>query len=405
MQDGLRDRFPVLSRGMVYLDSAAKSLTPEPVIEAVRRYYLECDANVDRSAHRAGALATGMVEETRRAVARLVNAPPDEIVFARNTTEAIGLVAAGLDWEPGDRIVTTLAEHHSNYLPWLRIAERSQVEVVAVKPEPDGYVPVEAVESAIQGGRTRLVTVTHVSNALGTIQPVEAVARAARRAGALCLVDAAQSVPHFPVNVSELGCDFLAWSGHKMFGPTGTGALWGRRELLEKLTPLLLGGGSVKDAGAGWYSLLREPPYAALEPGTPNIAGLAGFGVAAQLLGEWISQGHAARERQLVADTARRLAAIGGVTVFGPQSAERRSSVVSFAINGYQPHLAASILDEEYGIAVRSGHHCALPLMRSVLRRPEGTVRASFHLYSSEEDAAKLVDAVRAMAHQAEAAA
>ncbi len=394
-----RNLFPSLGSGIAYLDSAAKTLTPACVLEAAARYYRECDANVERGLHRAAQDAACRLAEAREQVASLVHGDAGEIVFVRNTTEAIGLVAAGLDWQRGDRIVTTLAEHHSNYLPWLRLAAEEGIALTAVRPATDGRVDPDDVRAALAGGRTRLVAFSHVSNALGTIQPAAEIVRIAREAGALTLIDGAQSVPHLPVDVHALGCDFLAWSGHKMFGPTGTGALWGRAELLRELRPLHVGGGVARDVDADAYSIYREPPHRALEAGTPDVAGLIGFGEAARFLAAAFHSGVLASNcHALAVRTAAELRKIPGVTVAGPADGAPRAGVVSFWIDGISPHAAAAVLDEQYAVLLRSGHHCTLPLMKEVLGHPEGTVRASFSFYSSEEEAAQLIEGVRCLA-------
>jgi len=396
-----RSLFPVLSSGVTYLDSAAKSLTPSTVVEAMNAFYRECDAAVDRSVHELARRADGLLEEGREAVARLVGASAGEIVFVRGTTEAIAQVAAGLSWKRGDTIVTTALEHHSNYLPWVRVARETGAALRVVKPRADGLLCPETVERVLRKERCRLLAFAHVSNALGTVQPVGELCRLARRAGALSLVDAAQAVPHLRVNARELGCDFLAWSGHKMFGPGGTGALWARQELLAKLRPLALGGGAMALVRGSSYRLDRQPPYRALEAGTRDTAGLIGFGAAANLLARCLEDDAMVRaQAALVDDTVHALRATPGVWVGGPDGAAERAGIVPFSVGGMSPHQVAAALDEA-GILVRSGHHCAAPLMNSVLRRPEGIVRASFHWYSNQRDASALVEAVASIAREA----
>lgn len=397
-----RALFPSLRPGLAYLDSAAKTLTPAPVLAAMSRYYRECDSNVERGLHRSSQAAALRLAEARERVAALVHGAPEEIVFVRNATEAIGLVAAGIAWKPGDRILTTLAEHHSNYLPWVRLSQERGVSLSVLRVSPEGGVDPADVRASLASGGARLLAFSHVSNALGTVQPAAEIAAIARQAGCLTLVDGAQSVPHFPTDVNQLGCDFLAWSGHKMFGPTGTGALWGRRELLEELRPLHVGGGATKDVDRMTFSVYRTPPYHALEVGTPDIGGLIGFGEAAQFLAEILGEGILPRRcHELIGRTAAALRQIPGVTVAGPVGDERRSGVISFWVDGLSPHAAAAALDEQYGVLLRSGHHCALPLMKETLGRPEGTVRASFSFYSTEEDAMRLTEGVRALAGEA----
>lgn len=388
----------MLASGLVYLDSAAKSLTPTTVLDAVAAYYRDCDANPDRGVHQLSRMAGALVEEARGRVASLVGASPEEVVIVRGATEAIAMVAGGLDWQPGDRVVTTMAEHHSNYLPWLRLAAETGAGVELVRPLDDGSLPLDRVEAALRRPRCRLIAFTHVSNALGTIQPAADICRMARAAGVASLVDAAQAVPHLPVNVRALGCDYLAWSGHKMFAPTGTGALWARRELLVRMRPPAVGGGAVASVTPGSYTLRRDPPYRALEPGTRDVGGLIGFGEASRLLMEWRKDPElASRANGLAALAATELARIPGVWVTGPHEPTRRAAVVSFGIEGLSPHQAAAALDDR-GVLVRSGDHCAAPLLHEVLQHSQGTVRASFHLYSNEDDVKALVGAVRELA-------
>ena len=387
---GIRADFPVLSE-VIYLDSAATSLSPGPVLEAMLEYEHVYRANTGRGVHRLAQIATQKYWDAREKAKRFIGARGGELVFTRNTTEAVNMVALGLPWKKGDRIVTTLLEHHSNLLPWMRARDRHGVDLRTVSPSPDGSLDLADLEREITAG-TRLVAVTHASNVLGNIVPVREIAAICRDRGALLLVDGAQSVPHLPVDVEALGCDFFCFSGHKMLGPTGTGALWMRKPAIE---PLLLGGGAVEKVTATGYTLAEGP--ARYEGGTPNIAGAIGLGRAIgylELLGMEEVRRH---EQALTARMIDGLAGIGGVRIHGPGATADRIGVVSFTVEGMHPHDVAHLLDEEADIMVRSGHHCCMPLMEH-LGIPDGTVRASLHCYNNAEDVGKLVETVRMIA-------
>ena len=387
--EGIRSDFPLLAE-VCYLDSAATSLSPEPVLQAMLEYERHYRANVGRGVHRLSQIASQKYWDAHRKVAAFIGAREGETVFTRNTTEAITLVAEGLTWRPGDRVVTTRLEHHSNLLPWMRLRDRKGVDLAIVPPAPDGTVTAEAVAEAVDD-RTRLVAITHASNVLGNLLPVREIGRVAQDHGALFLVDGAQSVPHLPVSVSDLGCDFLCFSGHKMLGPTGTGVLWMREAVLE---PLVVGGGSIDRVSAESYTLTGG--YARYEAGTPHISGGIGLGRAVdylQAIGMSQVQLH---EERLTRRMIGGLQGITGVTVYGPEPGPGRIGVVSFTVQGLHPHEVAHALSEQE-IMVRSGHHCCMPLMDH-LGLPEGTVRASLHLYSSEGDVDRLLEAVQGLA-------
>jgi len=385
----IRRDFPLLTE-VCYLDSAATSLSPEPVLQAMLEYERHYRANVGRGVHRLSQIASQKYWDAHRKVAAFIGAAEGETVFTRNTTEAIAMVAGGLPFRPGDRVVTTLLEHHSNLLPWMRLRDRTGVELAIVPPGPDGTVTPDAVASHIDD-HTRLVAVTHASNVLGNLLPVREIGRVARDHGALLLVDGAQSVPHLPVSVADLGCDFLCFSGHKMLGPTGTGVLWMREATLE---PLLVGGGSIDRVSAESYILAGG--YARYEAGTPHVAGGIGLGRAVDYLRAIGMAQAQAHEERLTRRMLQGLRGIPGVTVYGPAAGPGRIGVVSFTVEGLHPHEVAHALSEQE-IMVRSGHHCCMPLMDS-LGLPEGTVRASLHVYSSGEDVDRLVGAVQGIA-------
>ncbi len=301
------------------------------------------------------------------------------------------MVALGLPWKKGDRIVTTLLEHHSNLLPWMRLRDRQGIDLQLVTPAADGSFDPSDFEKAITPG-TRLVAITHASNVLGNLVPLREIAGICGDRGALLLVDAAQSVPHMPVNVGDLGCDFLCFSGHKMLGPTGTGVLWMKEPCLE---PLLLGGGAVDQVTTSGYTLAAG--YARFEAGTPNIAGAIGLSRAVDYLEALGMEDVRRHEQALTRRMLEGLAGISGVRVLGPGPAGDRIGVVSFTIGDMHPHDVATILDEEADIMVRSGHHCCMPLVTH-LGMPDGTVRASLHCYNNAEDVDRLIGAVGSIA-------
>jgi cysteine desulfurase/selenocysteine lyase len=386
----IRADFPILSE-VCYLDSAATSLSPEPVLSAMLEYEHVYRANTGRGVHRLAQIATQKFWDAHQKVRRFIGAGTGELVFTGNTTEAINMVARGLPWKKGDRVVTTLLEHHSNLLPWMRVRDRHGIDLRIIPPAGDGSFDPASFEREIAPG-TRLVAVTHASNVLGNLVPVREIAEICRDRGALLLVDGAQSVPHVPVNVEDLGCDFLCFSGHKMLGPTGTGVLWMREAGIE---PLLLGGGAVEEVTASGYTLAGCP--ARYEGGTPNIAGAIGLARAVEYLEALGMEAVREHEQALTRRMLDGLAGIPGVKVFGPGAIPERIGVVSFTVKEMHPHDVAHLLDEEADIMVRSGHHCCMPLMGH-LGIPDGTVRASLHCYSTEDDVGRLIGAVGTIA-------
>ncbi len=388
--DEVRRDFPILKSGLVYLDNAASTLTPERVLQKMLEYYRSYRANVFRGVHSLSRRATEEYEQTREEVRKFINARHvEEIIFVKNTTEGINCVARGLSWERGDRIVSTILEHHSNLVPWQRVVRDHGVELKLVRPDRQGYFQMGDFEEAIDE-RTRLVAISHVSNVLGCRLPVEQVARIARERGALLLVDGAQSVPHMPVDVQELKCDFLVFSGHKMLGPTGVGVLYVRKEVQEGLEPLTTGGGMVEDVGENCYSPLPGPHR--YEAGTPPIAEVIGLGEAIRYLQEIGLQNVAAHEKKLTREMLSLLLELG-VEVYGPMKPEDRIGLLSFNLKGVDPHQVALALDRR-SIIVRSGHHCAIPLHTRLLKAPRGSVRASVYLYNGLQDVESLIDAL-----------
>jgi cysteine desulfurase/selenocysteine lyase len=391
-----RRDFPILSRivnghPLVYLDSAASSQKPTAVIEAIQRYYETSHANVHRSIHTLGEEATERYEAARDAVRAFIGARGrEEVIFTRGTTESINLVAqaVGRTLAPGDEIVVSELEHHSNLIPWQMVCRDRGTVLRAVPVLAEGYLDLEAY-GRLLSPRTRVVALAHVSNVLGTINPVAQMVEQAHRVGALVLLDGAQAVPHLPVDVTAIGADFYAFSGHKMLGPTGIGVLHGRHEILERLEPAWGGGEMIKEVWidhAQWNDL----PWR-FEPGTPPIAGAVGLHAAVEYLGKLGMGQVSAHEQALTAATMEALGRIPGVSLYGPSNPEMKGAVVAFNVDGIHPHDGAALLDQ-HGIAVRAGHHCAQPLMKCL--GIAGTLRASFSVYSTPQDVQRLADAV-----------
>ncbi|MCX7818159.1 MAG: cysteine desulfurase [Kiritimatiellae bacterium] len=400
--EAARRDFPVLQqtvrgRPLVYLDNAATSQKPAEVIQAVCEYYGTCNANVHRAFHFLAEEATRRYEDVRRRAAAFFGAgSPREVVFTRGTTESINLVAWG--WgrkhlRPDDAIVLTEMEHHSNLVPWQMVAAATGARLRFVPVLGDGTLDLAALDQHLADGRARIVAVTHASNVLGTVNPVAEIARRAHRAGALCLVDGAQSAPHLPISVRDLECDFYVCSGHKMYGPTGVGLLIGRAALLEAMDPFM-GGGEMIDRVELERSTWAEVPHK-FEAGTPNISAVIGLGAAIAYLERTDRDAITAWEADLTQQAIRTLSGMPGVHVFG--SAAERLGVISFSVDGVHPHDLAQFLDGE-GIAVRAGHLCCQPLMRRL--GVVAVTRASLALYNTPLDIERLGAAiVRARAY------
>ena len=400
----LRAQFPILGtstedgRPLIYLDNAATSQKPRAVIDALLHYYEHDNSNVHRGLYDLSRRATESYEHARARIARFVNAQePGEVVWVRGATEGINLVAhswGGANLKPGDEIVISVLEHHSNIVPWQLIAGRTGAVVRFVDIDDEGRIRLDELEEIVASGRARIVSVGHVSNAIGTIHPVQEIAHIAHDAGALLMVDGAQGAPHLKIDVQSLGCDFYALSGHKMCGPMGIGALWGRRELLDAMPPYMGGGEMIDYVGTDGSTYKRAPHR--FEAGTPNVGGAIGLAAAADYLD---GIGHDAlwsHEQELTRYGLERLGAMEGVTVFGPRSAHERTAVFSFALDGVHPHDVATIVDAE-GVAVRAGHHCCQPLMRRL--GVPATTRASCYLYNTKEEIDALAGALeRALA-------
>jgi cysteine desulfurase/selenocysteine lyase len=392
----IKKDFPVLQqkidgKPVAYLDSAASSQIPRQVMEAMSQYYATSHSNVHRGVHTLAERATSAFEEAREKVAKFVNAPlPQNIVFTRGTTEAINLVAYAYGLhklEPGDGIVVTLLEHHSNLVPWQQIAKLKDAKLHMVELTDDGYLNLEQYRSFLKTGNIKVVAVTQASNVFGTIVPVKEMIREAHAAGAVVMVDAAQSAPHLKIDVQDLDADFLAVSGHKMLGPTGIGFLYGKGDLLNSMEPFQLGGsmiGLVDYYESNW----AEVP-ARFEAGTPNIVGAVGLAAAVDYLSALGMDNVRQHEEELLAYAWDRLAQVEGIQLYGPR--QPRTGLIAFNVDDTHPHDVSTVLDAE-GVAVRAGHHCAQPLHKWL--KAAATNRASFYIYNDEQDIDRLVSAL-----------
>lgn len=389
--------FPILSREVkpgvrvVYLDSTATTQKPLQVLSVMDEYYRRSNANIHRGIHHLAEEATALYEEARIKIANFINAPAArQVIFTRNTTESINLVAqtwGRKNLHAGDLIILTEMEHHSNLVPWQMLSAELDLRLEFIPVESDGLLDLNVYRQLLEQD-PKLVAFTHMSNVLGTINPAAAITKEARNAGAKVLIDGAQSVPHFAVDVQELAADFLVFSGHKMCGPTGVGVLYGRKELLEEMPPFLGGGDMIKRVELRSFTSNSIPHK--FEAGTPAIAEAIGLGAAVDYLLD-IGMGRIAEQEQVVVNYAlERLAEVPGVTIYGPE-AKDRGGVTTFNLNGVHAHDVAQILDGD-GIAVRAGHHCAMPL-HDKLGIPAST-RASYYLYNSVEDVDKLIDSL-----------
>ena len=391
----IRQDFPILQRRvhdkpLVFLDSAASSQKPTCVIDAMNDYYRTTHANVHRGVHTLSEEATALYEGARKKIAKFINAKSSrEIIYTRNTTESINLVAftwGRTNLKVGDEILLTESEHHSNIVPWQMVAKETGAIVRYLPVDAKGYLDTSALDSMLTP-KTKIVGIASMSNVLGTIMPIKTVIDRAHAVGALVLVDGAQGVPHLPTDVQALDCDFLAFSGHKMCGPTGIGVLWGKRDLLEEMPPFMGGGDMIRKVtfdGAEW----NELPWK-FEAGTPAIAEAIGLGVAVDYLSALGMDAVRAHECETIAYALERLSEVPGLTLIGPDDADRRGGVATFTLDNIHPHDLADILDHE-GVAIRAGHHCAQPLHQKL-----GIVassRASFYVYTLREEIDALVD-------------
>lgn len=388
----IRQQFPILhqqvnGKQLVYLDNAATSQKPLSVIEALDRYYKEYNSNVHRGVHTLGTKATDAYEGAREKVRKFINARSmQEIVFTRGTTTALNMIASSYGMEhvgAGDEIVITYMEHHANIIPWQQVAKKKGATLKYIPLQEDGTISLEDVEKTVTSN-TKIVSVMYVSNVLGTINPIKEITEIAHRNGAIMVVDGAQSTPHMKIDVQDLDCDFYVLSSHKMCGPTGVGALYGKKHILENMEPAEFGGEMI-DFVDLYESTWKELPWKH-EAGTPIIGGAIGLGAAIDFLEDLGLENIEAHEHKLVQYAMERLSEVEGVTIYGPK---HRAGLVTFNIDDVHPHDVATVLDVE-GIAVRAGHHCAQPLMRWL--KVSATARASFYLYNTEEEVDAFVE-------------
>ncbi|MPC06862.1 cysteine desulfurase [Listeria monocytogenes] len=394
----IRADFPILDqeineKPLAYLDNAATSQKPKQVIEALTHYYEFDNANVHRGVHTLAARATDAYESARGKVAKFIHAREvAEIIFTRGTTSAINLVVdsyAEANIEAGDEIVISYLEHHSNLIPWQQLAKRKGAVLKYIELEEDGTISVEQAKKTI-GEKTKIVALAHVSNVLGTITPIKEIAAIAHQFGAVILVDGAQAVPHMEVDVVDLDADFYAFSGHKMMAPTGIGALYGKRELLDAMEPTEFGGEMI-DFVELYDSTWKELPWK-FEAGTPIIGGAIALGAAIDYLAEVGLGNIHAHEQALASYAIEEMSKIEGITIYGPKDASKRCGLVTFNLEGAHPHDIATILDED-GVAIRAGHHCAQPLMKWL--DVSSTARASFYIYNTKEEIDALIDGLK----------
>jgi cysteine desulfurase/selenocysteine lyase len=395
----IKKDFPIMERKihgkpLCYLDSAATSQKPKQVIEAISDFYSNYNANVHRAIYELGEDATRGYEGAREKIAHFINArSSSEIVFTRGTTESINIVAYG--WgikgklEKGDEIVSTVMEHHSNHIPWFFVQDYKGVKLSWIDIDDEGFLKMEDLDRLVTE-KTKMVAVTQCSNVLGTINPIKEIAKKAHEVNALCLVDAAQSVPHSPVDVQNLDCDLLAFSGHKMLGPTGIGVLYGKEKVLEEMEPMLGGGEMIREVHLG-RATWNDVPWK-FEGGTPDPAGAVGLGAAIDYLSSLGMQNVRQHEVELTTYGLEMLGKIKGIRILGPMDPKKRGGLIAFTIPEAHPHDVAAILDAE-GIAIRSGHNCAQPLMERC--GIPATARASFYVYNSPEDIDRLVKGLK----------
>jgi cysteine desulfurase (EC 2.8.1.7) len=395
--ESIRIQFPILAQkvnghSLVYLDSAATSQKPVPVLRTLDTYYREYNSNVHRGVHTLGTKATEAYERARERVRDFIHASrAEEVVFTRGTTSALNLVASSYGRqvvEAGDEIVVTPMEHHSNLIPWQQLAKAKGAVLKYIPLQPDGTIRLEDARTTITE-KTKIVAITHVSNVLGTVNPIRDIAAITHAKGGVIVVDGAQSTPHKKVDVRELDCDFFAFSGHKMCGPTGIGVLYGKYALLEQMEPVEFGGEMIEVVD--WYdSTWKEPPWK-FEAGTPLIAEAIGLGAAIDFLEDVGLDRIESHERELITYALETLASIPGVTVYGPKDPAIRGGVVTFNLEGVHPHDLATVLDTQ-GIAIRAGHHCAQPLMKWL--NVAATARASFYLYNTRDEIDRLAKGI-----------
>lgn len=393
----IRDDFPILKRkirgknAFIYLDNAATTQKPLAVINSISDYYTNVNSNIHRAVYEVAEESTRAYERTREKVARFINAKHvEEIIFTRNTTESINLLS--YSWgrkniKKGDKILITELEHHSNIVPWQVLAKETGCRVCYLDVNDNGYLELDNFFQELEGGDVKLISISHMSNVLGTIVPLRNIIEAAHERGIPVIVDGAQSVPHMRVDVQDLDCDFLAFSAHKMLGPTGVGVLYGKRELLESMDPFMGGGDMIKEVFKD-YTRYNDIPYK-FEAGTPNIADVIGFGVAIDYLENIGMEAIRQHEIDLTSYALESLASVPQLKVYGPTAARDRGGVISFNIGDIHPHDLATIMND-HGIAIRSGHHCAQVLMQRL--SVSATSRASFYIYNTKDEIDKLIN-------------
>ncbi|TWT24383.1 cysteine desulfurase [Planomicrobium sp. CPCC 101110] len=398
MNREIKSYFPILDQEvnghpLVYLDSAATSQKPVQVIEALKHYYEFDNANVHRGVHTLGNRATDMYEGAREKVRKFINATStEEVIFLRGTTTALNLVAQSYgraNVEEGDEIVITYMEHHSNIIPWQQLAKERGAILKYIELNEDGTISLEQVRAAVTE-RTKIVSMMYVSNVLGTMNPIKEVTQIAHENGAVMVVDGAQAAPHLKIDVQDLDCDFFAFSGHKMCGPTGIGVLYGKKDLLNNMEPVEFGGEMIDFVGL-YDSTWKELPWK-FEGGTPIIAGAVGLGAAIDFLNEIGLPEIEKHEHKMAAYAMDVMSEIDGLSIYGPTDPQKRAGIVTFNLNDVHPHDVATVLDMS-GIAVRAGHHCAQPLMKWL--QCTATARASFYVYNDESDIDRLVEGLR----------
>ncbi|MCL4382953.1 MAG: cysteine desulfurase [Patescibacteria group bacterium] len=398
----IRSDFPILKRKingklLIYLDSTASSLKPQLVLSAMDEYYTKFGVNIFRGLYKLSQEATEAYEEARQKVASFIGSQtPKEVIFVRNTTEAVNLVATAWGMANIDKqseIICTVMEHHSNFLPWQQLAKNKGARIKYLDIDQDGKLKTQNSKlNGIVTRKTKLIALTHVSNVLGTINPIREISQAVKKINPDCLVfvDAAQSVPHLPIDVCDLGCDFLAFSGHKMLGPVGIGVLWGKKKPLDEMPPYQYGGEMIKDVFLEQTTFAESP--AKFEAGTPNIAGAIGLGAAVSYL-QKVGMENVRKHELLLTDYAlKQLGKIANLTVYGPKKAEERGGVIAFNVSGIHPHDLAQILDED-NLCLRSGQHCAMPLHQRL--GISASCRVSFYVYNTGEEIDKLIKGIK----------
>lgn len=394
----LRNDFPIFKKkingkDLVYLDNASTTQKPYSVINSITDFYSNYNSNIHRAVYQLAEEATELYEQTREKIANFINVRPEEIIFTRNTTESINLIAhswARSNLKKDDVIAITEIEHHSNIVPWQILCQEIGTRLEYVGIDENGFLDVEYLIELISSRKVKLVSISHMSNVLGTIVPIERIVKTAHQYDIPVIVDGAQSVPHMPVDVKKLDCDFLVFSAHKMLGPTGVGVLYGKKELLEKMKPFMAGGDMIKEVFK-FHTNYNEVPYK-FEAGTPNIADVVGFGAAVEYLEKIGMENIRKHEIYLTEYALESMQSLKYITIYGPMDSKFRGGVISFNIADIHPHDLATIMND-HGIAIRSGHHCAQVLMQRL--DVPATSRASFYIYNTKEEIDKFVNAIK----------